>query len=246
MAIYQLPSGPPVDKSVIRRLGAQFGLRRLDNNLCADEDGITTLRVVAEGRHRGYIPYTDRRLNWHTDGYYNPPERTIRAIVMHCVAPAAEGGENGLLDHEMAYLLMRDADPRYVEALMGPDVMTIPPNVEDGKDLRSAQTGPVFSVDPATGALHMRYTARTRSIVWKDDPRVKEAAAFLSDLLSGDSPYVMRHRLRAGQGIISNNVLHCREAFTDAADAGASRILYRARYYDRIDDQAAPVAPDSE
>ena len=34
---------------------------------------------------------------------------------------------------------------------------------------RAAQTGPVFSIDPASGDLHMRYTARTRSIEWKQD-----------------------------------------------------------------------------
>ena len=31
----------------------------------------------------------------------------------------------------------------------------------------AAQGGPVLSVDPASGALHMRYTARTRSIEWR-------------------------------------------------------------------------------
>jgi len=40
--------------------------------------------------------------------------------------------------------------------------------------------------------------------------------------------------LRAGQGIICNNVLHSRSAFTDAADSGQVRLLYRARYHDRI------------
>lgn len=235
MAIYQLNGDAPADKAVIRSLGAAFGLSRLDSNLCADEDSVTTLRVVEHGRHRGYIPYSNRRLNWHTDGYYNAPEQTIRAIVMHCVMPAQEGGANGLLDHEMAYLLMRDENPSYVEALMQPDAMTIPPNVEGGEALRGAQTGPVFSVDAVTGALHMRYTARTRSIAWKDDPRVHDATAFLTELLSGDSPHVFWHRLEAGQGVLSNNVLHCRTAFTDSTEPGAGRVLYRARYYDRID-----------
>jgi hypothetical protein len=235
MAVYQLGGDAPAAKSTIRRLGEHFGLRRLDDNLCADEDSVTTLRVVDQGRHRGYIPYTNRRLNWHTDGYYNPPGHTVRAILMHCVMPAEQGGANGLLDHEMAYLLMRDRDPGYIEALMQPDVMTIPPNTEGGETVRGAQSGPVFSIDPSTGALHMRYTARTRSIEWKNESVVREATECLGELLSRDSGPVLWHRLEAGQGLISNNVLHCRTGFTDSTEPGARRVLYRARYYDRID-----------
>jgi hypothetical protein len=80
----------------------------------------------------------------------------------------------------------------------------------------------------------MRYTARTRSIVWKDDRNTRKAEGFLAELLASDSAYMIRHRLHAGQGIICNNILHKREAFTDDAATGHERLLYRARYYDRI------------
>ena len=234
-AIYRLADAATGDKALVRRLGRQFGLRRLDNNLCADEDAITSLRVV-ETRHGGeYIPYTDKRLNWHTDGYYNSPERQIRAIVMHCVQPAIEGGENALLDHEIAYIQLRDSDPAMIEALMQPDAMTIPPNIQNGRMLRPAQSGPVFSVD-AGGHLHMRYSARTRNIEWKDDAITRRAADCLLGLFNGDSPYIFRHRLAAGEGIISNNVLHCRSAFSDDPAGGRQRLLYRARYFDRVSD----------
>lgn len=233
MAIYASGVGSGTDKDVPRSLGAALGLTHIDSNLLADEDSITSLRYVEGKSGRGYIPYSNRRLLWHTDGYYNTPERQIRAFVLHCVSPAAEGGENALLDHEIAYLLMRDADPTYIEALMQPDAMTIPANTEEGTETRPAQTGPVFSIDEA-GNLHMRYTARTRSIEWKDDPAVRAAVKFLEDLLASESPYVLRHRLSAGQGLVCNNVLHNRTAFTDAVDKGQSRLIYRARYYDRI------------
>ena len=231
MAIYQ--AGSPVDKSAIRALGRQFGLESLDMNLRADEDSITTLRVVAESAGTHYIPYTNRPLNWHTDGYYNRPEEQVRGIVMHCVSTSASGGDNLFLDPEIAYLLMRDENADYIRALMQPDAMTIPANIEAGVELRPAQSGPVFSVS-ASGALHMRYTARTRSIEWKDDRDTRLAAAFLSELLNSDSLYIVRHRLRAGQGIICNNVLHKREAFEDDANTGQTRLLYRARYHERI------------
>ena len=231
MAIYQ--SGSPVDKSAIRALGRQFRLESLDMNLRADEDSITTLRVVEESAGTHYIPYTNRPLNWHTDGYYNRLEEQVRGIVMHCVSTSASGGDNLFLDPEIVYLLMRDENADYIRALMQPDAMTIPANIEAGVELRPAQSGPVFSVS-ASGALHMRYTARTRSIEWKDDRDTRLAAGFLIELLNSDSLYIVRHRLGAGQGIICNNVLHKREAFEDDANTGQTRLLYRARYHERI------------
>lgn len=232
MVVYRSRLGALADKTIAAKLGEQFGLTHLDHNPLADEDAITSLEVVAEKGGRGYIPYTNRRLLWHTDGYYNPPERRIRAFILHCVTPAARGGENALIDPEMAYLLLRDDNPGHIEALMAPDAMTIPANTESGSETRAAQTGPVFSVDPGSGSLHMRYTARTRSIVWKDDERTRTAVRALEVLLAGDGPHVVRHRLGAGEGLLCNNVLHNREAFEDAP--GATRLLYRARYYDRI------------
>jgi hypothetical protein len=221
-------------KELLRRFGLQFGLERLDMNLRADEDSITSLRVVPESTGTHYIPYTNHSLNWHTDGYYNTREQQVHGIIMHCVQDAASGGENRLLDPDMAYLLLRDASPGYIRALMQPDAMTIPPNIEAGNQIRAARSGPVFMVEKYGGSLHMRYTARTRSIVWKDDRDTRMAVGFLAELLAGDSPCIFSHRLRAGQGIICNNVLHSRTAFTDAADSGRVRLLYRARYHDRI------------
>ena len=232
MAVYASPLAGLADKDIPRRLGARLGLQRLHANPLADEDGITSLEAVAEKAARGYIPYTNRRLLWHTDGYYNPPENRIRAFILHCVRPAAEGGENGLLDPEIAYILLRDADPGYVRALSAPNAMTIPPNVEPGFPERPAQTGPVFSAEDE--GLHMRYTARTRSIEWHPDEATHAALAFLKQILEGDSPYVFKARLASGQGLVCNNVLHNRTAFTDDPAPGANRLVYRARYGDRI------------
>ncbi len=233
MAVYTSRLGALEAKSAARELGRRFGLERLDRNLLVDEDGITSLHVVAGKCRRGYIPYSNRRLLWHTDGYYNPPGRQIGAFLLHCVRPAAEGGENELLDHEIVYILLRDANPAYVRALMAPDAMTIPANAEEGAVYRPAQTGPVFSVDGA-GNLHMRYTARTRSVEWKTDLLTQEAVRFLEGLLAQDLPHVFRWRLASGQGVLCNNVLHRRTGFTDGVDKSAARLIYRARYYDRI------------
>ena len=234
LAIYEVTGGGETDKQAIRAFGRQFGLESLDMNLRADEDSITSLRVVEASTGTHYIPYTNRPLNWHTDGYYNRLDKQVRGIVMHCVSAAASGGDNLFMDPELAYLLLRDENPDYIKAFMQPDAMTIPPNIEAGAELRPAQSGPVFSIADDSGALHMRYTARTRSIEWKDDRNTRLAAGFLLELLASDSIYAIRHRLRAGQGIICNNVLHKREAFNDDAASGQQRLLYRARYHERI------------
>lgn len=236
MVIYRLADASLGDKAFVRELGHRLGLDRLDGNLCADDDAITSLQVMDSGRHAGYIPYSNRPLSWHTDGYYNLPEQAIRGILMHCVRPAAEGGENLLLDHEIAYIQLRDQNPAYIEALMRPDVMTIPPNVENGVEIRPSQSGPVFSLDPVGGRLHMRFSARGRNIVWHDDDITRQAVACLTELLTPNNHYVFRYRLNPGEGIICNNVLHSRTGFTDDDTPGKTRLLYRARYYDRISD----------
>ena len=231
MAIYASPVHE-ADTEVARLLGAQFGLEHLDANWLAGEDGISQIRVFDNGTRQHYIPYTDRPIKWHTDGYYNPPERTIHAMVLHCVRNASSGGENQLMDHEMAYLLLRDEDPRHIEALMQADAMTIPERVDESDGVRKAQPGPVFSLDKS-GNLHMRYTARTRSIEWKQDAATLEAVAALERLLASASPHIFKARLEPGMGLLCNNVLHDRSAFSDEA-THPPRLLYRARYLDRI------------
>ena len=243
MAVYASPLASVADKEIPRRLGARLGLSRLHANPLADEDGISSLEAAPGKSARGYIPYSNRRLLWHTDGYYNAPEQRIRAFILHCVRPAAAGGENRLLDHEIAYILLRDADPAYVKALSAPDAMTIPANAEEGEEFRPARTGPVFSTD--AGALHMRYTARTRSIEWRQDETTRAAVQYLNRILDADSPaasrYVFALRLAGGQGLVCNNVLHNRSAFTDDPAPGLNRLVYRARYCDRIAEDVAAL-----
>ena len=231
MAIYAGPGNDAADKAIPRELGRRFGLERLDGNLGADDDGVTALQVADDPLHRRYIPYSDRPIQWHTDGYYNTPQQQIRGMVLHCARPASGGGENALLDPEIAYIVLRDQDPDYIRALMAVDAMTIPANVADGEQIRPTISGPVFSVMP-DGSLHMRYTARTRSIEWRSDPATQAAVRALEALLAAHSPFVFRATLQAGQGLICNNVLHDRSRIHD--DPANPRLLYRLRYYDRM------------
>jgi hypothetical protein len=230
MAIWAGLSGHDADKAIIRTLGRKFGLEHLDHNMCADNDAITSLTVQSDALRQGYIPYSNRPIAWHTDGYYNRLDRQIHGLLLHCVYPAAEGGENELLDHEIVYLRLRDENPDYIRALMHPQAMTIPANEVAGEALRPARTGPVFAVYP-DGHLHMRYTNRSRSIEWFNDPLLQEAVASLKEILNNPSPWHFKGKLEAGQGLLCNNVLHTRSAFRDG---NHPRLLYRARYFDRI------------
>jgi alpha-ketoglutarate-dependent taurine dioxygenase len=231
LAVYATRCGEDPDRNILRALGLQFGLKRLDRNWLADDDGISSITVGDTASRGEFIPYTDRAIRWHTDGYYNPPARRIRAMGLHCVRSSAQGGETMLLDHEIAYILVRDANPDWVRALMRPDAMTIPARADGAGVKRETQSGPVFSLDEGDGTLHMRYTARTASIHWAGDPDTAAAARFMAQTLGDEAPFALRLKLEPGMGIICNNVLHMRAAFRD--DPERPRLLYRARYHDR-------------
>ena len=85
VAVYASHVGEDPDRNILRALGRQFGLERLDRNWLAEDDGISSITVRETSAHGEFIPYTDRAMRWHTDGYYNPPARRIRAMALHCV-----------------------------------------------------------------------------------------------------------------------------------------------------------------
>ena len=242
MAIYTSNTVNEADKEIPRRLGVQLGLQHLDSHWLTDDDAISPISVRGaeeRGERKEFIPYTDKPIRWHTDGYYNLPERTVRSVLLHCVQSAETGGDNQLLDHEIAYILLRDENPDWARALFAPRAMSIPPRADESGEARAEESGPVFSCDPASGDLHMRYTARTRSIAWADDAATRAAVAFLQQTLdapAGACPWVIRLRMSPGIGLICNNVLHDRGGFSDPEGAlpAQRRLLYRARFLDRI------------
>lgn len=231
MAIYSCHDNV-VDHAAILAFAAHFGLHRIDHHLCSNEDGVAELTVASEGTRSDYVPYSDRSLSWHTDGYYNEASSRVRAVILHCVQDAKTGGQTAVLDPEIAYIRLRDASPAYIAALEHPACMTIPANIVGGREVRPAVPGPVFSYDQAGGTLHMRYSARKKNIRWRDDRATTAARACLSELLADETGPALRFDLRPGQGLISNNVLHNRTAFEDGSSG--KRFLYRARFFDRI------------
>jgi hypothetical protein len=153
-------------------------------------------------------------------------------MVLHCVRDAWTGGVNALLDHEIAYIRLRDRDPALIEALMHPEAMTIPVGEDGYGDPRPENAGPVFFVEPQSKALMMRYTARKRNVVWRRDAMTEAAVKALEEVLEND-PLIIHYKLRPGEGLVCNNILHNRSGFTEGAD-GNGRLLYRVRFHDRV------------
>ncbi|MES9899703.1 MAG: TauD/TfdA family dioxygenase [Sedimenticola sp.] len=232
MALYAGNTGTDTDPEIPLAMARRFGLQQINKNWLADETGLTSLTVRDAGVRQDYIPFSNRHINWHTDGYYNQAAKQIHALNLHVTQQAASGGENALMDHEIAYILLREKNPDYIRALMDDSAMTIPARIDEGgKVARQEEPGPVFSIMPS-GDLHMRYTIRVNNVIWANDPASRGALATLEEILNSDSPYIFRGRLESGMGLVSNNVLHDRAAFSD--DASHKRHYYRARYFDHL------------
>lgn len=231
MVVYRCRD-PFADRAAVVSFAARFGLTHIDHHLCANADGVSELSVATAGVRSEYVPYSNRSLSWHTDGYYNSKQRQINAVILHCAQSAVSGGENALLDPDIAYIRLRDENPGFIAAFEHPECMTIPANTGSEGEIRPALTGPVFSYG-AHGEIHMRYSARKKNIRWRDDPLTTAARDFLTEILAETDGPVCRYRLQAGEGLLSNNVLHDRTAFSDGP--GRQRLLYRARFFDRIE-----------
>ncbi|MCP4182042.1 MAG: TauD/TfdA family dioxygenase [Hyphomicrobiales bacterium] len=235
-AIYQLNDA--ISEKELRPSLIKFcksmGLNRAEIHRSQASDGIVSIQVEKHAIGTGYIPYSNKSLSWHSDGYYNGASKRILGMILHCVRDASEGGVNELLDHEIAYIRLRDINPAYVTTLMHKETMTIPENTDERSAYRPPSIGPVFFFNEVSGRLQMRYSARGRNIIWRDDDETTKARALLSEIMA-DDPMIVRHKLQPGQGVISNNILHNRTKFSHRDDeSSTSRLLYRIRYLDAV------------
>lgn len=230
MAIYRFCDSKGEDRDLIKNLASQFRMTQLDYHLCSDNTGITALSCDQSGKRERYIPYTNKPINWHADGYYNSPGDQIRGMILHCVRQAGSGGENFLADPEMLYIYLRDKNPEYIRALMKKQVLCIPANEEEGQS--KPRCGPVFSVNK-NQQLHLRFTIRKRNVIWDDEALVAKAVSVIHKALNKEKIPVYRYKLQSGEGLICNNVLHGRERFEDQPGENQGRLMYRARFFDR-------------
>ena len=199
-----------------------IGMKTYDrNNIESNE--ISTITPL-ENNKINFIPYTDKSLNWHTDGYYD--KKSIFSWLLHCVHPATHGGENYLLDHELAlreYVLRHDD----INNLMSEDALTIP----ESKDTSRAEISTyIFSIKNQYKKLHMRFSMRKDNI--GTSPKAGDAVTKLKEIIENDcAKYSLTYKLQKNEGIITNNILHGRKAFKDDK---VKRKLLRIRSYERL------------
>jgi len=198
------------------------GMKTFDcNNIEANE--ISTISSIKNEKIQ-YIPYTNKALNWHTDGYYD--KKPLFSWLLHCINPADDGGENYLLDHELAmreYVLSYDD----IEVLMNKRAITIP---ESQGSNRSELSTYIFSFDNDYEKLHMRFSMRKENIKMSDNTFT--AMSKLTDVIENNcSKYSINYKLSKNEGILSNNILHGRNSFKDDK---VQRKLLRIRSYERL------------
>ena len=198
------------------------GMKTFDcNNIEANE--ISTISSIKNEKIQ-YIPYTNKALNWHTDGYYD--KKPLFSWLLHCINPANDGGENYLLDHELAmreYVLSYDD----IEVLMNKRAITIP---ESQGSNRSALSTYIFSFDNDYEKLHMRFSMRKENIKMSDNTLT--AMSKLTNVIENNcSKYSITYKLSKNEGILSNNILHGRNSFKDDK---VQRKLLRIRSYERL------------
>jgi len=198
------------------------GMKTFDcNNIEANE--ISTISSIKNEKIQ-YIPYTNKTLNWHTDGYYD--KKPLFSWLLHCINPADDGGENYLLDHELAmreYVLSYDD----IDVLMNKRAITIP---ESQGSNRSEISTYIFSFDNDYEKLHMRFSMRKENIKMSDNTFT--AMSKLTNIIENNcSKYSITYKLSKNEGILSNNILHGRNSFKDDK---VQRKLLRIRSYERL------------
>ena len=91
MALYVSNTGTDTDPEIPLSLARRFGLEHINKNWLADDTGLTSLTVRDDGVRKGYIPFSTRAINWHTDGYYNTADKQVHALNLHVTQQAASG-----------------------------------------------------------------------------------------------------------------------------------------------------------
>lgn len=226
MCVYTAGSAEP-GMDALLALGAQLGATRTDkSSRHAQSDELTDSGILNRA-----IPFSTRHVNWHTDATYYGSNRTIQGLFLLCKRPALEGGGNKVLDHEMLYIRLRDSNPDALGVLMRKDCFNYR-NPATG-EIDPQRGGKVFWKN-ADGHLCHRFSFRKTDMAWSGDNDVSAARGVLESLIANEASHVIEGRLETGMGLISNNVLHTRERLVDSDDAEQKRLLFRVRFYDRV------------
>ena len=128
------------------------------------------------------------------------------------------------MDHEIAYILY-NKNYQNITKLMIPDSYIIPENKSNG---RPEVKNPVFSF--VNNRLNMKFSMREKNIIWNE--KIIEEINNLKNIIESSHDYHLTYKLQAGQGVVTNNVIHMRTAFTNSKNK--NRLLYRLRSKIRV------------
>ena len=211
------------DNSKIMRFAQSLGMRTFDSHNI-DDSAISTISANKDENNIRYIPYTNKGLNWHTDGYYD--SKPIFSWLLHCIEPALSGGENFLLDHELAireYILKYD-DIIY---LTNNETFSIPTDEVAKREITSNY---VCDMNNEYKKLHMNFSMRKENIIVNKNS--ESAMSKLIKIIKEDcKKYHLTYKLSKSEGIVSNNILHGRNAFKDGR---VMRKILRIRSHERL------------
>jgi alpha-ketoglutarate-dependent taurine dioxygenase len=193
-----------------------------------DAFGVNTVKVSDGGSavHPVFESRNDLRL--HTDGTLQALGE-IRSALLICVSPAYRGGETVIFQAADVFVKLLKEEPRLAAALLHPRALTRWTTVAES---RLSCTGPVFAWEH--GEILSRYSV-TENDEWcfADVPNLQDAHRYLDTLSRAPSPYLVRVKLQAGQGILLANdrVSHGRTAFVDSGPQTRHmlRALFTAR-----------------
>ena len=212
-----------LSKGNLIRFATSIGMKTYDSNNI-DNSPVSTIMSAKEKNSINYIPYTNKQLNWHTDGYYD--EKPIFSWLLHCEQPADSGGENYLLDHELAikeYISKHDN----LGPLMNSDAFIIPGNADAG---RNETKGYICDINNKYKKLHMKFSMRKENMKLSNESKM--AILKMKKIIKDDcKKYYLTYKLSKNEGIVSNNILHGRNSFEDGK---IIRKVLRIRSYERI------------
>lgn len=226
-ALYSWSDSPPNVSHAVSAFLNLLGLHNGDAGVITESCGLSLLQDATGTAKGRFPPYQPKAMNWHTDGYYNTPADRVRCFSLHCIEPAAEGGALLLLDDALLILALLHEDPNMVTLLSHPEAMTLPHNRDNQGHDRPDRSVPLIQQN-SDGSLSMRFTTRSQNIRWRCQS-TKDAAIRASELISSHTQWQTRTLLKKGQGIITRNVLHAREAFVDAPGQPNRQVL-RGRF----------------
>ena len=190
--------------------------------------GMNQVGGLTSGRHDVFNGTSGVAL--HTDGSYLPIG-TIKTSILLCKQHALRGGESTLFDSLSAFQALARHHPELARSLQAPNAFRRR-STDPRLNKQYEHIGPVFLAGEngeTVGGFTLDVTADwdySRRV----DPRVLEAAAYLTRLAEPDSGHTLSFVLQKGQALIMRNdqLSHGRGAYVD--DPTNPRVLLRGLF----------------